>query len=160
MKKLIALILLVMQAPFASAAVKYDLSLSVDPVMIRDIHQGIWLAGIKKDVVSFDTGLSGVLDKAYLGVFQAWNAEKGDPVFGLSAGVRLGDLAAGMGSVASLLGLGTVYKPLQYAGNFVHFNTFVGGRPQISHNVRDHFMYGAGVALNIPFGVSELQKGL
>ena len=157
MKKIALLLLL---ASPVMAGVHYDISLDVDPVMVRDIHQGIWLAGVKKDVVSIDTGLSGVLDKVYLGAFHAWNAEHGDPVMGVSLGLRLGSVASGLGAISNTLGLGSVYKPLQYAGSFVHFNTYLGGRPQITKNVRDHFMYGVGVALNVPFGVKELETGL
>lgn len=135
-------------------------SMVPEPVVIRDAHNGIWLAGVKKDVLSIDLGMSNALEKGYLGVFHAWNAEKGDPVLGFSLGLKLRDLLPAVGSVMGLLGFGSVYKPLEYASNIVQINTYAGVRPKISANVNGRFMYGAGASLNIPFGVKELEKGL
>lgn len=168
MKRLIlALGLLALPAVQGHATWKgaLDLDPSVQPIMIRELHDGQWLAGVTKENL-WHLDYQGATDsmwngqRFHAGFFQAWNAEHGNGSFGLVAGL---DLPVGLGgAVAKLLsafGNGD-WKPLQYFDSALSLDGIGGYRPVHTSDVDGNWVYGVGARLKIAFGVQELKKGL
>lgn len=132
---------------------KLNLNSNFSPVMIRELHDGQWLAGVAKgDIWELDQ--NGV-KRAHAGMFQAWNAEQGNPATGLVLGVDLPPgFAAGIAS-----GLPEFFKAGAYMGAAVSLDFFGGYRPQHSNDTHS-WIYGVGAKLSISFGTKELQNGL
>lgn len=132
---------------------KLNLDSNLDPVMIRELHDGQWLAGVSKGNL-FHVDQDGV-QRLHVGVFQAWNAEQGNPATGLVAGV---DLPPGF-AAALASGLPDWFKPVEYVQAAVSLDFFGGYRPQHTEDTHQ-WIYGVGAKLRVKFGSKELQKGL
>lgn len=158
---LAALILVLALASNAKAlwTGRFDLSPAVSPIMIRELHDGQWLAGVtKENIWHLDHNDKQLI---HAGIFQAWNTERGNasfgPVIGLDLPIGLGPVIANM---AAAIGLGEFFKPLQYVGSALSLDAIGGYRPIHTSDVDGSWVYGAGLRMNIAFGVKELQKGL
>lgn len=154
-RKLTLAAILFFMASSVSATWKGALNLNSDfaPVMIRELHDGQWLAGVAKtDIWHLDQ--DGV-QRFHAGLFQAWNAERGNPTFGTVVGV---DLPVGLAtSIAAALP--DWFKPSTYIASAVSLDFFGGYRPQHSDDTHS-WVYGIGAKLKVSFGQKELQKGL
>lgn len=158
MKKLAALLLLLSAPAGALWQGKLDLDPTVAPIVIRELHDGQWLAGVTKENL-WHLDHDGA-QRLHAGVFQAWNAEKGNASLGLVAGVDLpAYLGPALQALGSALGLGETFKPLQYFSSVLSLDAIGGYRPLHSPDVHS-WVYGAGARLNIGFGVQELKRGL
>lgn len=132
---------------------KLNLDTNLDPVMIRELHDGQWLAGFAKGNL-WHLDQNGV-SRFHAGLFQAWNAEHGNPATGLVLGL---DLPPGLAAAAAA-GLPEWFKPGTYLTAAVTLDFFGGYRPQHSDDTHQ-WIYGIGAKLKIAFGVKELQQGL
>ena len=159
MKKYLFLMVLFASPVQAAWQGKLNLALNESqPVVLRELHDGQWLAGVAKPDI-FHLDRDGV-QWFHAGAFHAWNAEKGNPTFGFIAGVDLPKAGPYIASLAKALELEGLFKPLMYADSLVSIDGFAGYRPVHSPDVNGNFTYGVGARLNIAFGVKELQKGL
>lgn len=137
---------------------KLDLSPNVSPVMLRELGDGQWLAGLAKpDIWHLDKD---DVQWAHAGIFHAWNAEKGNPSFGLMAGIDLPKAGPYISKLGKALELESVFKPLTVAEGWVSIEAFGGYRPVHTPDVKGNWVYGIGAKMNIKFGVKELQNGL
>ena len=138
---------------------KLDLDPVVSPVALRELKDGQWLAGIAKENIWHLDQLG--VQRFHIGLFQAWNAEKGNASFGILAGpdIPLG-LASKIGALGEALSLPNFFKPAQYISSVLSINAFGGYRPIHTDDVYGSWVYGVAARLSIAFGVKELQKGL
>lgn len=145
---------------------KLDLQSSVQPLVLREVHDGQWLAGIAHpSIFRLDHNNNTII---HAGVFQAWNAENGNASFGPLVGLDLSgisnDLGFNISDMISSLGKGlnlpTFFKPAAYFADILSLDAFVGYRPIHTADVNGELVYGGAACLKIPFGVSELQNGL
>lgn len=145
---------------------KLDLQSSVQPMILREVHDGQWLAGLAHpNLFHLDHNGNAIL---HVGVFSAWNAETGNSSFGPMAGVDLLGISKEVGvSIPGVLGyigeavnLPSLFKPAVYLTELLSLDAFVGYRPMHTNDVLGNWIYGAGATLRVPFGVKELQAGL
>ena len=170
MKKLIAALTLTMTLipcqAFAIWTGRLDLSPTVSPLVIRELHDGQWLAGITKENLwhldyNSITGSQWDGQRLHAGVFEAWNAEHGNATFGIVSGFDIPvALSQAIFSIGNAIGLTNTFKPAQYLASALSLDGLVGYRPWHDASVNGDLTYGVACRLNIAFGVSELQKGL
>lgn len=145
---------------------KLDLTPTVQPMMIRELHDGQWLYGIAKNNLwhldynnpsgSFWNG-----QRFHAGAFQAWNAESGNGSFGLVAGFDIpAPIGKAIASGISAVGLEQTAKFLSHVGEMLSVDFLGGYRPIHTNAVNDDWVYGVGASLSIQFGVSDLKEGL
>jgi len=143
-----------------------DLQSSVQPLALREIHDGQWLAGYAHpNLFHIDHNGNPIF---HLGVFHAFNAEGGNASFGPLAGVDLMgisrevgvDVPALLGNLGEWTGAPSVFKPASYFVNLLSVDFFGGYRPVHTDDVLGNWIYGVGATLKIPFGVKELRAGL
>lgn len=138
---------------------KLDLNPVVSPIMIRELNDGQWLAGVTKENV-WHLDQDGK-QRLHAGVFEAWNAEHGNASFGMLLGVDVPlSLSQGLYKLGESLGLSNAFKPAAYLASALSLDAVAGYRPFHSADVNGEFVYGVGFRMNIAFGVKELQKGL
>lgn len=131
-----------------------NLSPSVSPALLREMHDGQYLFGIAKpDLVKWGI--------AQAGLYQAWNAEHGNASFGPMLGVYSPvDFSEKIGALAESLHMGMLYKPVKYFKSVASLNAFGGLRPVHSADVKGNWVYGVAATLRVEFGMPELQAGL
>ncbi len=167
MKKL--LLLLTLTAPCISHGAwqgKLDLQPNVQPLLLREVADGQWLAGYTApNIFHIDHNGNPIF---HIGLFHAFNAEGGNSSFGPIAGLDLAGISRDIGfSVPSLIsGLGTglglekVFKPAALFAEALTLDAFIGYRPVHTADVYSEWVYGGGIALKIPFGTKNLEAGL
>lgn len=167
MKKLLYVLpLLLLGNAYAGWEGKLDLTPNVSPIVIREVHDGQWLAGVSKNNIlhldySGDTNSVWNGQRFHLGAFEAWNTEHGNASTGLVGGVDIPlPLSEALGYISSALQLQESFKPAEYLSSMISFDIIGGYRPLHDASVNGNWVYGAGASLNIAFGVKELQKGL
>lgn len=138
---------------------KLDLNPVVQPLVMRELHDGQWLAGVAKPNL-WHLDQAGV-QRFHLGAFQSWNAEHGNPAFGLMAGIDIADhIALAAGAIGGAIGVPSLFKPAALLGSVLSLDFLGGYRPFHDASVKGPWMYGVGAMLKVPFGIAELQKGL
>lgn len=158
MKKiLIVALVLIPLSSFAAWQGKLDLTPVVNPLVIRELHDGNWLAGYAKPNLWH-------LDKDgrewfHAGIWHAWRTDHGDPAIGLSAGVNIGDMGSVLGAISDVLGLDATAKWTRIIGGAVSIDGYGGYRPVHGPDVHD-WAYGIGAMLTKKFGLPDLAKGL
>lgn len=167
MKNIIVSLALAMIPPASVSAAwvgRFDLNPAVSPIVIRELHDGQWIAGItKENLWHLDNTGAGALagQRAHVGIFEAWNAQHGNASFGTVVGIDIPvKLAEAIQSIGESFGLQQSFKPLSYVGSALSLDAIAGLRPAHSADVSGPFVYGFGARLNVAFGVSELKKGL
>lgn len=160
MNKISTLILLLLSST-ASATWqgKLDLNPTVSPILIRELHDGQWIAGVTKENL-WHLDKDGI-QRFHAGVFQAWNAEHGNASTGMVIGVDVPvPLSYGLKTLGEGFGLPSVFKPATLFSSMLSFDVIGGFRPFHSADVNGNWVYGLGAKLGISFGVKELQDGL
>lgn len=159
--KLMILLLLGMFVRSANATWKGSLDLNpvMSPIVIRELHDGQWLAGVVKENI-WHLDQDGI-QRFHAGVFQAWNAEHGNASTGMVFGIDIpAHLAESLQALGDGLNMHSTFKPASLLGSMLSFNFIGGYRPFHSSDVIGPWVYGFGARLSIKFGVQELQKGL
>ena len=166
MNRIIIFLLLWPGMAFGNWVGKLDLSSSGQAIILREGHDGQWLAGLSHpNLWHLDHNGNPLL---HLGLFQAWNADNGNASFGPLAGLDLlgaskevgVDVPGALGSLGEYLGLPSVFKPAVLFSQMLSIDAFVGYRPFHTPDVSGRLVYGGAATLKVPFGVKELQAGL
>lgn len=144
---------------------RLDLDPVAQPIVLREAHDGQWLAGIQHP------GLFGLYHRGnrifHAGVFQAWNSEGGNASAGPIAGLDFRGVLADVGydiptlidSVGNWVGLPALFRPAHLIADMTTLDVFVGYRPIHSADVNGSWVYGGAAGLKIKFGTSDLQNG-
>lgn len=123
------------------------------PVGYRELHDGNWLAGLQKQIWHLEKDGKEAFHVSY---FQAWRVFQSDPAYGLSLGIKTGDLGAALGEAVKVAAP-RIYdktKWLQKLSNWVEISAFAGARPV--HGPDTHtFIYGIGGQVQIPIDLTE-----
>lgn len=156
MKKLLLALMFVL--PASAGAVlqgKLDLTPTVNPVLIRELHDGNWLAGYGKSNL-FHLDLNGT-EIFHAGVFHAWRTNQGDPSLGLSLGIAA-PAAPALGLILDSLQLPQTAKFLQNVSATVAIDGYGGYRPIHGPDVHS-WIYGVGMVLQARVGLPDLKAG-
>lgn len=123
-----------------------------NPLLLRELHDGQWLSGIKKDVWVLEDNQNHH-QWIQVGGYSAWDTWHGDQSWGLTVGTQLNMFSGIAGMLAKALDLASVpaEHELQYIDKALTFQAFGGYRPvNNGTEVIGHWVYGYGFQLSIP----------
>lgn len=120
------------------------------PIAIRELHDGNWLAGIQKQIWHLETRKVQVLHASY---YQAWRTAYGDPAYGLSLGT---DLIGDAKIVLDLANIEVPEPPQLFSDikTFVSVDFYGGYRPVHGADVHA-WIYGIGGKVTIPWDLTQ-----
>jgi hypothetical protein len=157
-------ILLLFLAPLAGLAMpaqaqtlkgNFHLGGSPSAIGLRELHDGNWLAGVEYSFYDVIWNNSPILT---VNAFTAWRVNRGDPAYGPSLSVNMGQAG---GAIGNFLGLGApgLYNQTTWLfklADLISIDSYIGYRPVHSQDVHS-WIYGIGGKVKIPF---DLSKGL
>lgn len=158
MKKWIILVILFLVGPLHAQTVwkgKLDLGSNPSAIGLRELHDGNWLAGFEHPIWHLERNSIPMFN---INFFTAWRALQGDPAYGPSFGMNIGQAGSAIGNIIGMTAPALYDKTpwIQQLGNFVSIEIYTGYRPV--HSADTHaFMYGIGGKVTIPL---DLLKGL
>ena len=165
MKKLFLVLFLLPGLAKANWYGSLDLSPTVQPLILREAHDGKWLAGSAHYLWLLHHNRNTI---AHFGLFNAYNAQNGNGSFGPLIGLDLMglskdiviDIPDTIANFGEWLGLPSIFKPVSLFTEILSIDAFTGYRPVHTSDVDGKFIYGGAAALKIPFGAQELKHGL
>lgn len=156
---LIALLALSIVAPAAADTYVGKLDLTSDttfePLVLRELHDGMWLLGMQSQVWHLQNVTSGN-EVVHASVFWASRAEGTDTAYGPSVGFTLGPtFRATVGQIAVVADSLAHLPPfVAKLGQFTSVDIYGGYRP-VTGPDDHHWIYGVGGKVQIKF--SDLQ---
>lgn len=176
LKRLIAgLLIFTPSLALAKVAGKLDLANPVvDVIVLRELHDGMWLGGAQKTIWKLnsidrhnaDGTPSDDVEVLHVAAFWASRPEvNSNKAYGLSVGLNVGGVAHELAlKVAGIAELVYACPPwVGKVGNWTSLDTFVGGRPTVGYD-EHHLIYGIGGKVTIPLAdlwafISKAQGG-
>ena len=140
---------------------KLDLNSSVQPIVLRELHDGQWLTGLSHpNLWHLDKDGTSVF---HLGLYQVWNAEHGNASFGPLVGVDLTglskiagfDVPVQIGNLGEALHIPDLFKPAALISSMLSLDVVVGARPVHTADVIGELIYGVGFTLSVPLSVAQ-----